>query len=221
MYISDFFGHFIDELEYIVTVAGIAVLALTALILRANRQNFSTPIAFAAGGIVVRYDREVVAEGFQSIGQAHWSSKKSRAACAMPFTNFGCVCVAELASFASTHRLIFGVVENFFYCFRPDGMIARPLLATNLHTVPIEIPLVRGRLIPLDMDNRPPSPNRITMLQIGRTAYICAHNDQCTTRWNYSVKCCRSVPLDSTELLQEIMGGVAGALIYRIDLGVR
>ena len=70
MYISDLFGHFIDELEYIVTVAGIAVLALTALILRANRQNFSTPIAFAAGGIVVRYDREVVAEGFQSIGQA-------------------------------------------------------------------------------------------------------------------------------------------------------
>ena len=62
MYISDLFGHFIDELEYIVTVAGIAVLALTALILRANRQNFSTPIAFAAGGIV--------AEGFQSIGQA-------------------------------------------------------------------------------------------------------------------------------------------------------
>ena len=57
MYISDLFGYFIDELEYIVTVAGIAELALIALILRASRQNFSRPIEFAPGGIIVRYDK--------------------------------------------------------------------------------------------------------------------------------------------------------------------
>ena len=86
MYISDLFGYFIDELEYIVTVAGIAVLALTALILRANRQNFSTPIAFAAGGIVVRYDREVVAEAFSPLGKhtGHQRSHGLPVPCLLP-----------------------------------------------------------------------------------------------------------------------------------------
>ena len=88
MYISDLFGHFIDELEYIVTVAGIAELALIALILRASRQNPSTPIEFAPGGIVIRYN-QVVTEGFQSIA-GHQRSHGLPVPCLLP-TLDGCV----------------------------------------------------------------------------------------------------------------------------------